>query len=320
MPKAQAQSQPLHRLPFSSFAMVMGLGGLANSWALAAQVFALPSAPALALLGLASALFAALFGLQLWRLLRHPGSVREEFADPMKSAFFATLSIAMVVLALGWRWILQAQNEQAMTPAWFIPVVGNILIPVAGVPLGYPVLSHFCFSVGLTLWLAFFVIALHRVLFMPTMSVRSLPTLFILLAPPSIGFLASVALEGGQINALAELLFDLALFLALLLASLLPRLLRGRFFLSWWAMTFPSCGWAMAVLVYARLRPGAAIETLAALAVLATSLLVLGIAALTLRHFWSGAWALEDLAEVKPEPVDAAIKAISRAADSPAPR
>lgn len=324
----------LARLPLSTFAMVMGLGGLANCWALATPLLGLPARAAPLMLGLASALFAALLGLQLARLLRHRQALAAEFADPMKASFFATLSIAAIVLATGWRalapqlaealwlagsalhlllalllirrWVLQAQDERVMTPAWFIPVVGNILIPVAGVPLGYPGWSAFFFSVGLMLWLAFFVIALHRVLFMPAMSARSLPTLFILLAPPSIGFLACLALDSGQISPLARTLFHLSLFMALLLASLLPRLLRGRFYLSWWALTFPSCGWAMALLLYAQRQPEpGAWLLLAGAAVLAVSALVLAIAALTLRHFWTGQWAREDAApaaELPPPP------------------
>jgi len=96
------------------------------------------------------------------------------------------------------RWILHAQDEGVLTPAWFIPVVGNILVPVGGVPLGHVEISWFFFSIGLILWLSFFTIVLHRVLFVPMMSQRSMPTLFILLAPPSIGLSAYLAFTGGQ--------------------------------------------------------------------------------------------------------------------------
>lgn len=174
--------QPLlARLSVSMFGMVMGIGGLANAWALAHRAFGAPLIVSELLLGVAVLLFGVLAVTHLLKLGFHLPAVREEFAHPVRSSFFPTISVAAVVLSIGlrpyahgwaeglWcfgavlhfvlavtlirRWILHAQDEGVMTPAWFIPVVGNILIPIGGVPLGYIEISWFFFSVGLILWL-----------------------------------------------------------------------------------------------------------------------------------------------------------------------
>ena len=36
-----------------------------------------------------------------------------------------------------------------INPAWFIPVVGNVLVPIAGTHLGYTETSWFFFSIGI---------------------------------------------------------------------------------------------------------------------------------------------------------------------------
>ncbi len=322
MPPETPEPPRLARLSIATFGMVMGLGGLANAWSLAALAFGVPLVIGQAMLAGASVLFVVLVLAHLAKLGLHFGAVVEEFAHPVRSSFFPAVSVAAIVLSIGtrrysvevaeglwWfgavlhfvlavtlirRWILHAQDEGVLTPAWFIPVVGNILVPVGGVPLGYIEISWFFFSIGLVFWLAFFTIVLHRVLFMPAMSQRSMPTLFILLAPPSIGLSAYLAFTHGQAGALGDILYSLALFIAILLATLNRHLAQGAFFMSWWAMTFPADGWAGASLAYHRARPTPATLAIAIVAFTAANLILAWIAVSTVRHFASGAAFRED--------------------------
>ena len=48
-----------------------------------------------------------------------------------------------------------------INPAWFIPMVGNVLVPIAGVPLGFVEISWFLFSIGILFWLILFAITVH---------------------------------------------------------------------------------------------------------------------------------------------------------------
>jgi len=312
----------LARMSVAMFGMVMGLGGLSNAWGLAHRTFGVPLLVSQVLLGLAVLIFVVLLALHLAKACLHPAALAEEFQHPVRASFFPAISVAAVVLSIGlrayapgvaewlWsagaalhlclavtlfrRWILHAQDESVLTPAWFIPIVGNILVPVGGVPLGHLEISWFFFSIGLVLWLAFFTIVLHRVLFVQAMSARSLPTLFILLAPPSIGLAAYLAFTGGQPGPLGDIFYSLALFIALLLASLARHLTRGAFFMSWWAMTFPAAGWAGACLAFHLARPSTATAAIAVVALVLASVIVGGVALRTVSHITSGAALRED--------------------------
>ena len=317
------QERPLlARLSIAMFGMVMGIGGLANAWSSAYQVFAVPEVIGEVLLALALVIFAVLVCIHVAKLLLQREAVNEEFHHPVRSSFFPAVSVASMVLSVGlrthcepaaqalwWfgavlhlllaitlirRWITKPQDESILTPAWFIPVVGNIFVPLGGVPLGHVEISWFFFSVGLVLWLAFFPIVLHRVLFSPALSERSVPTLFILLAPPSIGLSAILAFSHGETGPLSEILYCFALFLALLLASLMRHATHGPFFMSWWAMTFPVDGWAGAALAFHRARPSAYTEAIAWIALIAATLIVGAVAWMTARHMLSGKAFRED--------------------------
>jgi len=65
-----------------------------------------------------------------------------------------------------------------------------------------------------------------------------MPTLFILIAPPAVGFIAYTRLT-GELDTLARVLYFSGLFLTLLLFTQAPRFIKLRFFLSWWAYSFP---------------------------------------------------------------------------------
>src|SRR5690606_7117614 len=149
---------------------------------------------------------------------------------------------------------LQAQLTHQPThanPAWFIPVVGNILVPVVGVGFGPADVSWFFFSIGLVFWLVLMTLVLYRLFFHEPLPVRLTPTLFILLAPPSVGFLAYLQLT-DSLDAFARILYYIALFLALLLASNAARFLRVPFFVSAWAYAFPLAALTLATLEMAR--------------------------------------------------------------------
>ncbi len=125
-----------------------------------------------------------------------------------------------------------------INPAWFIPAVGNVLVPIAGVPLGFIDVSWFFFSVGIMFWVILMTIFFNRILFHDPLDKHLLPTLFIMIAPPAVSFIAYMRLNGA-IDNFAIVLYFMALFLTLLLLSQAKRFIRLPFFLSWWAYSFP---------------------------------------------------------------------------------
>jgi tellurite resistance protein len=276
MPEPTSEPR-LRYFPVSFFAMVMGLTGLAIAWHKAQATFALPVDLGTPILVLAAALFCVLLALYLIKIVRWREAVAAELGHPIHINFFPTISISMLLLAVGtlpyWPgvagvlWVVATSLHLLLTlyimgvwihhehfeihhinPAWFIPVVGNVLVPIAGVPLGFGELSWFFFSVGMVFWLVLFTIIVYRMLFHHPMAERLMPTFFILIAPPAVGFIAYLQLV-GQLDAFARILLYAGLFLTLLLATQSGRFLRIPFYLSWWAYSFPLAAIAIATLV-----------------------------------------------------------------------
>jgi tellurite resistance protein len=273
-------TQPASRLehfPISFFAMVMGLAGLSIAWEKAQSSLHIPFQLNSALVPFAGLVFIVLLGLYALKLVRHPGAVLKELQHPIKLNFFPAISISLILLSTAslhmapgiskalWIigtglhlvftlyvmdiWIHHEKFEiHHMNPAWFIPVVGNVLVPIAGSSHGFTEISWFFFSIGILFWLVLLTIIFNRVLFHKSLDVRMMPTFFILIAPPAVGFIAYFKLT-GELDAFARVLYYSGLFLTLLLLTQAYRFTRLQFFLSWWAYSFPLAAITIATLL-----------------------------------------------------------------------
>lgn len=258
----------LANLPVAVFAMVMGLCGLALAWQKASIVLdgvdpRIPTVIAAA----AAALFLVLMVAYGAKIAAYPGRVRDEYLHPEKLHFLPAVSVSLLLLSIlaltQWpaaafpllaagaglhlllmlvvmnSWFNRDHFLPAhLNPAWFIPSVGNVIVPLSAVTLGYVELSWFFFAIGIVFWVVLFTIITNRVLFHNPLPERLAPTLFILIAPPAVGFLSYVKLTGA-LDPFARVLYYFALFMTLFLLTEAPRLLRAPFFLSWWAYSFP---------------------------------------------------------------------------------
>lgn len=152
-------------------------------------------------------------------------------------------------------------------------------MPIAGVKHGYTELSWFFFSVGLIFWMILLVIVLYRMFFHTPIAERLMPTLFILFAPPAIGFIAYVRLTGGGLDSFGRILYYFSLFMFFLVLYQLPRLLKINFYLSWWAYSFPMAAKTLASFLMFSLVPDPFIGFMAwfELAFLTVIIAVLGV-------------------------------------------
>lgn len=301
---AVPQSRLAH-YPIPLFATVMGTSGLAIAWKKAGHVLGLPAEIGLALQWWALALFVMIALGYLAKIALHWEAVKKEFAHPVRLNFFPAISISLLLLGTAFAdttrysaagiWMTGATLHLCFTlivmsswihhtrydikhanPAWFIPVVGNVIVPVAGVAFAPIGISWFFFSIGLIFWIVLLTIVMYRLFFHEPLPERLTPTLFILIAPPAVAFIAWLKLNGGTIDAFAQILYNFALFLTLLLAANAMRFFRLRFFLSTWAYSFPLAAITIATLIMAEHGGGffVALSWLL-LAVLSTVLLLL---------------------------------------------
>ena len=276
----QPPSPRLKFFPLSWFAMIMGMAGFTIAWSRAEQILGLGFSPATILLPVSTGLALILGAMLIGKLIKYPQEVLGELRHPVKLAFVPTISIALILLSIAflhgspavsfWLWTLgttlhlvltlyvlsswihQTKYEIAhLNPAWFIPVVGNILVPIAGIHHASPEISWFFFSLGLFFWPILTAIIFYRLIFHGSLPERFMPTMFIFIAPPAVGFISYYNLVGG-LDAFARILYGVALFFTLLLLVQIRYFVRLKFFLSWWAYSFPLAAVTIATLVMAK--------------------------------------------------------------------
>lgn len=257
----------LQHFPVSIFSVIMGLSGLTIAWRKALTVGQIGTGAASVMTAVTIAVFFLIAGLYVTKLVRHRASVLAELRHPIKLNFFGAIPVSLVLLSiislpmneslargfwiagvvLQFSILMMVMNAwmhhkhfktDHLNPAWFIPAVGNILVPVSGVDLGFVETSWFFFSVGLLFWLVLLTIVFNRILFHDPIPSKLMPTLFILIAPPAVGFIAYLKLTGSH-DAFAHVLYYNALFFTALLAVQFRHFLRLPFFLSSWAYSFP---------------------------------------------------------------------------------
>ena len=260
-------NERLTHFPVSFFSMILGLAGFTIALQKAEAVLGLPTHIAPYALAFTGGTFIVLLGIYLFKWAQYPAAVKAEFAHPIKLSFFPTISISFLlgsVATLEWNaqwskylWIVGAGLHLAFTlrvvsiwihhekfeihhmnPSWFIPAVGNILVPIAGVVHGPAEVNWFFFSIGLVFWIILLVIFFNRIIFHHPLPQKLFPTLFILIAPPAIGFVSAVKLM-GELSYFGMILYYTALFFTLLLLVQFDRFRKIQFFLSWWAYSFP---------------------------------------------------------------------------------
>jgi len=274
----ETESRIAH-MPISFFSVVMGMSGMTIAWEKAQQVLGTNLGFInILLVTLTAIVFIALGTMYTQKIIKYPDHVSAELKHPVKLSFFPTISISFLLMSIAflpvipsvakvlWAvgavshlifvlYIISAWMHKGhfqvphISPAWFIPAVGNVIVPIAGVQLGFIELSWFFFSIGMMFWVILMTIVFYRILFHDPIPVHLLPTLFILIAPPAVGFVAYMKLSGGELDAFARILYFAGLFLTLLLFAQFKRFINLPFFLSWWAYSFPIAAITIATFV-----------------------------------------------------------------------
>lgn len=303
----------LEHLPITLFSTVMGAGGLALAWRRAAHVWAVPDWPWQGLFWIAVTLFVVLIALYAAKWARHASAARAELRHPVRMTFAPTITISLLILATAGQdlvpvaarvaWWIGALGQIALTlavvtawfgradithnvvtPAWLIPVVGNIITPLAAARLGSVDLAWFAFGIGAIFWVGLFPLLLQRVLLHEQpLPGKLLPTLAIFIAPPAVGLLSWQALTGQVDDPLGRILYAGALAFTALLFAQAARLHSIPFALPYWAYSFPLAAASAAAITMAGARGGVGYTMVGATLLAVTTILVVLVAALTVR-------------------------------------
>ena len=117
---------------------------------------------------------------------------------------------------------------------------------------------------------------MNRFFFHNPVPTKLLPTLFILIAPPAVGFVAWMRLHKGVLDDPGRILYYAALFTTLLLFFQWKQFVKVKFALPWWAYSFPTAAITIASTIMLEKIGGVFFTTLVtSLLVFLTSLVVL---------------------------------------------
>ena len=305
-PRAQAS---VRNLPVNLFASVMGFSGLALAWRLAHESLGVPAIVGEAIGAFALGVFVLIAVGYLAKLVRHPQAVQAEFHHPVAGNFFGTIAISILLLSaviapysaplahlawtvgllatfalsfVGLSRLLKGQVDASLAvPAWIIPGVATLDIPVTGahMPMAWAAEANLAASaIGVVLALVLFTMIIGRLVHRDPLAPAMEPSLMILVAPFAVGFLAYTNIV-GEIDRFASLLFYFGLFMFAVVAPKVFR--RGASFApGWWAIGFPMAALANAALKYAESR---ASEPLWAIAIVLLVALNVALAVLTVK-------------------------------------
>ncbi len=185
------------------------------------------------------------------------------------------------------------------TPALLIPVVGNVIPPLAGLGLGHGDWAMAQFGLGVLFWPVLLTLMLVRIATQGPWPDRLMPSNLILVAPPAV--IGLVLLQAGAPAALGWACWGIGLFMLVWVLTQAARILAQPFGLPHWGLSFPLAAYTALTLTLA--RPGGLLAVPGPVLLAATSLVVLGLLLAT----WRG---LRDGTLLAPEPV-ASLQPIS---------
>jgi tellurite resistance protein len=281
-PTVQPHAAPTSRIahyPVTFFAIGMGMMGLTLATRAAERAFEVPNLASPWVLVISVVMLAAVALGYMVKALSHPAEVSAEWRHPVRIAFFPAISISLLLLAAAllepmpqvahmvWlagtalqgvlalavigAWIGHRPFQPGqLTPAWFIPAVGNVIVPLAGARLGYMEISWLFFSGGLIFWVVLLTLVMNRLMFHEPLPSKMLPTLMILVAPPAVAFTAWVRLT-GEVGPFGHFFLSVAYVFALVVATQAAKVRYIPFALPWWALSFPLAALTVASFGYA---------------------------------------------------------------------
>ncbi|QCB47476.1 SLAC1 anion channel family protein [Hydrogenophaga sp. PAMC20947] len=331
-------SSPLKFLMPGWFSMVMGLSGLSLAWHRASGVLGeMADGIALVVGALAALVFVLLLVASFVRASRYPAALADDLKHPVRHAFVAALPVSTLLLAavgvallgahpllhaLWWvgaltqvwatvwvlgRWLSPVIGTTpgntglwpAVTPVLLIPVVGNVVAPLAGLPLGHDVWSAAQMGIGVFFWPIVMGLVLVRRIAHSPLPDRILPAWFITLAPPAV---IGVVLTQFEAPAALPLgMWGIAVFTLMWLTPLVRRIASQPFGVAFWGLSFPMASLAALTLRLGELQGGGALQTVGVLLLAVASMVILWLGFATVRGLRDGTLlAPEPIASIQP--------------------
>lgn len=258
----------------------MGTAGLGIAWRIASGLIGVPSIIGEATVVLAFVLFALISLLFATKVMLRPDSIVALWNDNRAILFAPMIPTSLLLLSIGarpydigvatvlWqiatplnlilaivivgRWLFHEHDLLGVSPPWMFPVVGNGVVPIAGVPLGFVNAGWAFFAIGFVLWVVAFIVLFSRLVLGDALARAARPTMLILISPPATFFIAYSELTGAQIDLFAYSMIYFSLFLLAVFLVNGKWVFHAPFSIASWSLTFPMAALTIASLLFYR--------------------------------------------------------------------
>jgi tellurite resistance protein len=301
------------RIPLNTFAIGFGLAGLAEVWGATGRLLGFPPVVAHIFWGIAAVAWVWLIIAHLVRGARSADSLAGQLRHPAQGpiaalvpitgmliasdllAFSRPAGITLFVVSLvvasvfaGWligTWLQGGIAVEAIHGGYLLPTVaaGFVGADVAG-DTGMRLLGWALFGVGAFFWVVMTVLLIIRLAFRPSLPDPLVPTMAILVAPPGVAGIAWFSLAGLHAGAAPAAILGLGVILVVVQLALIPKYRRLKFSLGFWSFTFPTAAIVGDAILWLRVLTPPGWQPITVVLTAAVTLLVLLIAARSLRE------------------------------------
>ena len=308
----QSERRLSPRIPASMFGIVLGLAGLSNVWRAAHVTWHLPGFVGEGLFFIACVAWIAIASLYSLKWVQAPEAARAEAEHPVQCCFIGLAGVSTLLIAQGalafsrtlatvffaiggaitvilalWRtgrlW-RGDRSPASTTPVLYLPTVaGGFVSGTVAAALGWHDWGQMLFGAGFFSWLAIESVLLHRLYTGTPLPPALRPTLGIQLAPPAVGVVSYLSVGSGAPDLVAHAMIGYAGLQAMLLLRMGRWITEQPFSASYWAFTFGATALAAAVIRLSPLDHAGAIAVIAPPIFVLANLLVLLVAASTVR-------------------------------------
>jgi tellurite resistance protein len=263
----KSDARTIVNLPAGYFGMVLGIIGMGFAWRYAATIWPVSPLIGEALEALAMLVWLLLALAFVYRLVRHPQTVKDEILHPLTSSFISLFPATTMLVAIGvapylrplavgmfacgavvqlgyaawqsaglWR---GSFPQTATTPGLYLPTVANNFISaIACGALGYHDLGILFLGAGVFSWLSLEPAILQRMRSAGEMPAPVRTSLGIQLAPALVACSAYLSVNGGQTDFFAKMLFGYGLLQLLFTLRLFRWYTAQPFNASYWSFSF----------------------------------------------------------------------------------
>jgi tellurite resistance protein len=295
-----------HRAPSAMFPICLGAIGAGLLWRKAAETLGAPAAIGEIWLALAIALSSVCAVFYARRLALRPAAILDDLGPvPARAAVSAASmcmmltaaalvpyapGLAALVLLVGvahhlihagmvlWVLVHSPPEERVINPTLYLPFVGQIVAPIAGVPLGYWTASAVLYWSAVAAWVVITAVSLQHILSAPIPKPLR-QGMVIFLAPSGVGVISADLLDASWSPAMMVVFGVAVAGFAIWLATRIGWLVAGGWTPAWGAFTFPTVALAGAAMIFFDRVAGGALSVLGwpfLLGCSATVLVVLG--------------------------------------------